>query len=68
MIEATGGKHDLYEPSTFLISLAPKPVKVRLCFGREMPAGLTEPTISTIGAAVEGRRSLVGRPDAMLEL
>jgi hypothetical protein len=30
-------------PSTLLISPAPKPVKVRLCFGLEIPAGPTEP-------------------------
>lgn len=37
-------------PSTLLISLAPKPVKVRLCFGREMPAGEIPPCMSMIGA------------------
>lgn len=47
-------------PSTLLISPAPKPVKVLLCFGREIPAGPTPPVMSTMGAEVEGRRSLVG--------
>jgi hypothetical protein len=46
-----------YLPSTLLISPAPKPVKVRLCFGRAMPAGPTGPWRSEIGALVEGRRS-----------
>lgn len=48
-------------PSKLLISLGPKPVAVRVCFGREMPAGPTAPWISTIGADVEGRLSRVGR-------
>lgn len=47
-------------PSTLLISPAPKPVNVRLCLGREMPAGPTPPVMSTMGAPVEGRLSLVG--------
>lgn len=47
-------------PSTPLISPAPKPVKVRLCLGREMPAGPTDPWMSTMGALVDGRRSRVG--------
>lgn len=48
-------------PSTLLISPAPKPVKVRLCLGREMPAGPTEPWMSTMGAPMDGRRSRVGK-------
>lgn len=55
-----GARVGVYPPSTVLISPAPKPVKVLLCFGLEIPAGLTEPCMSTIGALVEGRRSLVG--------
>lgn len=51
---------DACMPSTLLISPAPKPVNVRLCLGREMPAGPTPPVISTMGAPVEGRLSLVG--------
>jgi hypothetical protein len=46
-----------YSPSTFLISPAPKPVKVRLCLGLEKP-GPTGPCRSEMGALVEGRRSL----------
>lgn len=45
-------------PSTLLISVAPNPVKVRLCLGREMPAGPTGPWRSEIGAPMEGRRDL----------
>lgn len=43
-------------PSTLLISPGPRPVMVRLCLGRDMPAGPTDPWISTRGAPVEGRR------------
>lgn len=50
----------LFSPSTLLISPAPKPVKVLLCLGRVTPAGLTEPCMSTMGAPMEGRRSLRG--------
>ena len=40
--------------STLLISPAPNPVKVRLCFGREKP-GPTGPCIrDEIGAPIEG--------------
>jgi hypothetical protein len=46
-----------YSPSTFLISPAPKPVKVRLCLGLEKP-GPTGPCRSEMGALVEGRRCL----------
>ena len=43
--------------STLLISPAPKPVKVRLCFGRVKP-GPTGPCINDeIGAPIEGLRS-----------
>jgi hypothetical protein len=44
--------------STLLISPAPKPVKVRLCFGRVKP-GPTGPCIirDEIGAPIEGFRS-----------
>lgn len=45
------------EPSTLLISPAPKPVKVRLCLGLEKP-GPTGPLRSVIGAPVDGRRCL----------
>jgi len=41
-----------------LISLAPKPVKVRLCFGL-LKLGPTGPCRSDIGALVDGLRSLV---------
>ena len=44
--------------STLLISLAAKPVKVRLCFGL-VKLGPTGPCSSVIGAPVEGFRSLV---------
>ena len=60
-------KQTKHIPSTLLISEAPKPVRVRLCLGREMPAGPTDPWMSTIGAPTDGRRSLVGiLSDAML--
>lgn len=49
-----------YLPSTLLISPGPNPVNVLLCLGLEMPAGPTEPWMSTIGADVEGRRWRVG--------
>lgn len=42
--------------STLLISLGPKPVTVRLCFGRVKP-GPTGPWSSASGALVEGLRS-----------
>jgi hypothetical protein len=42
--------------STLLMSLAPKPVTVRLCFGRVM-LGPTGPWKSAMGALVEGLRS-----------
>jgi hypothetical protein len=46
--------------STLLISPAPNPVKVRLCFGREKP-GPTGPCISEeMGAPIEGFRSRGG--------
>ena len=48
-------------PSTLLISPAPKPVKVRLCFGLENP-GPTGPCRSEMGVLVEARRSRLGDP------
>ena len=45
--------------STLLISCAPNPVAVRLCFGLEMPSGPTGPWKSVMGADVLGLRSLV---------
>ena len=44
--------------STALISWAPKPVEVRLCFGRLKP-GPTGPCKVLMGAPTEGLRSLV---------
>lgn len=44
--------------STFLISCAPKPVAVRLCFGL-VKSGPTGPCSSEMGALVEGRLSRV---------
>lgn len=41
-----------------LISFAPKPVKVRRCFGL-LKSGPIGPCRSEIGALVDGRRSLV---------
>jgi hypothetical protein len=55
-----------YSPSTFLISPAPKPVKVRLCLGLEKP-GPTGPCRSEMGALVEGRRSLEAAGFDMIE-
>lgn len=49
-----------FSPSTLLMSPAPKPVKVLLCLGLEMPAGPTDPCMSMMGAPMEGRRSLWG--------
>jgi hypothetical protein len=43
--------------STLLMSLGPKPVTVRLCFGRVIRAGPTGPLRSESGALVEGLRS-----------
>jgi len=40
-----------------LISWGPKPVTVRLCFGRDMPGGPTGSWRSIIGAEVLGLRS-----------
>jgi hypothetical protein len=45
--------------STLLISVGPKPVKVRLCLGRLNP-GPTGPWRSAIGAPTEGFRSRRG--------
>lgn len=45
--------------STLLISWAPKPVDVRLCFGLVKP-GPTGPFSSDTGAVVEGRLVRVG--------
>lgn len=45
--------------STLLISAAPKPVVVRLCFGREIPSGPTGPLRSVMGADVDGFLSRV---------
>lgn len=57
-IWATGNwRLEMNIPSTLLISPAPKPVKVRLCFGLVNP-GPTGPCRSWMGAEVEGRRSL----------
>ena len=55
-----------YSPSTFLISPAPKPVKVRLCLGLEKP-GPTGPCRSEMGALVDGRRSLESAGFDMIE-
>lgn len=44
-------------PSTLLISWGVNPVRVRLCLGRETPAGRTLPWMSTMGAPIEGLRS-----------
>lgn len=61
-------KAESHSPSTLLISLAPKPVCVRLCLGREMPAGPTAPWMSTIGAPMEGRRSRVGSCSGVFDI
>lgn len=57
---ARRGKGENSSPSTLLISPAPKPVKVLLCFGRVKPGGPTGPLRSEIGAPVLGRRSRGG--------
>lgn len=49
-----------HTPSTLLISLGPRPVAVRRCFGLDKPGGPTGPWRSEIGALVEGRLSLDG--------
>ena len=45
--------------STFLISVAPKPVAVRLCLGREIPSGPTGPWRSVMGVVVDNVLSRV---------
>jgi hypothetical protein len=47
--------------STLLISCGPKPVTVRLCLGRVIPAGPTGPLKSVMGADELGLRSRAGR-------
>lgn len=47
--------------STLFISDGPKPVTVRLCLGRVMPAGPMGPLKSVMGADELGRRSRAGR-------
>lgn len=55
-----------YIPSICLISAAPKPVRVLLCFGRLMLCGPTGPARSEIGALVLGRLSCLGRHSVSL--
>jgi hypothetical protein len=54
--------------STLLISPGPKPVTVRLCFGRVKLAGPTGPWSSERGALVEGFRSRGGGAAAIFRI